>query len=146
MHTIRSYELSTDSEMTPGSESNQKYISILLVDDDELFLELSREMLMTIGSFIEIHSVSDPRIALDLLERRKFDVIISDYRMPGLNGLELMEKLREMGLETPFIILTSSENILSTALELGADHCFLKSLDPGVLYIYIYLFIRTMTY
>ena len=70
--------------------------SILVVDDDEDMLELIKITLERIEEFdLDVVTTSDPKSALKLLESRDFDMILSDHRMPGMSGIELLSKVRE---------------------------------------------------
>ncbi|MGI4855339.1 MAG: response regulator [Janthinobacterium lividum] len=70
-------------------------------------------------------------------EERRFDLILTDQNMPGLNGLELIRALRELSpyVDTPILLLTTedSEAFKDAAREAGASGWLLKPLDPGVL-------------
>jgi len=70
--------------------------SILVVDDDEDMLELIKITLERIEEFdLDVVTTSDPKSALKLLESGDFDMILSDHRMPGMSGIELLSKVRE---------------------------------------------------
>lgn len=68
---------------------------------------------------------------------RRFDLILTDQNMPGLNGLELIRALRELSpyVDTPILLLTTedSEAFKDAAREAGASGWLLKPLDPAVL-------------
>ncbi|MFX0095774.1 MAG: response regulator, partial [Candidatus Hodarchaeota archaeon] len=98
-------------------------VTVLIVDDEEAFLDLAKIYLQEKSNNVIIDSISSP---LDLslrLERQTYDVIVSDYEMPHLTGLELLKNLREDGNTIPFIILTGKgrEDTVIEALNLGAD-------------------------
>lgn len=76
---------------------------ILLVDDDELELELMADRLKSLG--FETHTVSDGSAALDLLRTQSFPVVITDWRMPRLDGIRLTESLRNQGDSETYIIM-----------------------------------------
>ncbi|MFX0093068.1 MAG: PAS domain S-box protein, partial [Candidatus Hodarchaeota archaeon] len=109
----------------------QTRINILHIDDEQGFLELAKVYLERFSKNIIIDSVSSPFDALQRLETQKYDIIISDYQMPDLNGLEILKKLREAGNTSPFIILTGKgrEEIAIEALNLGADYYLQKGED-----------------
>jgi signal transduction histidine kinase/ActR/RegA family two-component response regulator len=65
---------------------------ILVIDDEEWILELARELLRAEGH--EVETVKGGQQALELVAQRKFDVIVSDWKMPGFNGIRLYEQLR----------------------------------------------------
>ncbi|MFX0093695.1 MAG: response regulator [Candidatus Hodarchaeota archaeon] len=89
-----------------GRGSSGKRIQLLHVDDDESFLKISKLYIEKLEQNIEVTSLSDSLQVSTILERHKYDVIISDYQMPGKNGLQLLENLRSSGNTIPFIILT----------------------------------------
>ena len=102
-------------------------IRILHVDDDPPFCDLTREFLTREDPRFEItaeHSAAD---ALDRIhtEREPLDCILSDYQMPGTDGLEFLQMLRQQfpDLSVPFILLTGegSEDVAADALNAGAS-------------------------
>ncbi|MFX0072119.1 MAG: response regulator [Candidatus Hermodarchaeota archaeon] len=111
-------------------------IKVLHIDDEEDFLELAKFFLEDLSSKIVIESLSSPYDALERLKTQIYDVIISDYQMPDLNGLELLSKLRKKGNYTPFIILTGRgrEEVVIKALNLGADYYLQKGQDSESLF------------
>ncbi|KQC03221.1 MAG: hypothetical protein APR53_05900 [Methanoculleus sp. SDB] len=70
--------------------------------------------------------------AIRLLSGESFDAIISDYLMPGMDGIRFLQHLREHGDETPFIIFTGKgrEDVVIEALNSGADFYLQKGGDP----------------
>ena len=72
-------------------------IKILLVDDEENLLEATKLYLEKLGQHYQIDTTTSAIKALEILEEIPFDVIISDYQMPEVNGLEFLSKLRESG-------------------------------------------------
>ena len=71
---------------------------------------------------------------MEILERENFDVILSDYKMPGMNGLEFLEELRKKGNDIPFIIFTGKgeEKVAMDALNKGANRYISKDGSPAV--------------
>ncbi|MCQ8894255.1 MAG: response regulator [Methanolinea sp.] len=106
-------------------------ISLLLVDDEVQFLEVTK-MFLEKGRGIRVTTARSGSEALDLLKTQKFDAIISDYAMPGMNGIELMKEVKALGDDTPFIIFTGKgrEDVVIDALNFGADLYLEKSPDP----------------
>jgi PAS domain S-box-containing protein len=107
-------------------------IYALLVDDDKALLEIATEFLHSLDEEIVITSVNSAEKALAELTKKKFDIIISDYMMPLMDGLELLSKLRNSGNDIPFIIFTgkSREEVAIKALNLGATFYLRKGGDP----------------
>ncbi len=94
--------------------------TILLVDDDKEFRKAMKKMFENSGYAAVI--AADGNEALDALSKEDFDLVISDLRMPNLNGIELMEELRRRGLETPIVFLTAFGEVESymDLMNLGA--------------------------
>ncbi|MFX0116543.1 MAG: PAS domain S-box protein, partial [Candidatus Hodarchaeota archaeon] len=101
---------------------------VLFVDDDKDLLILARMFLERETAIFELITTDSPYIALQKLTSEKFDAIVSDYQMPGMDGLELLQKLRGRGVEIPFIIFTGKgrEEVAMQALNLGADYYLMK--------------------
>lgn len=78
---------------------------VLLLDDDREILEICNEVLSTQG--FEVSTFDDPMKALKaLIEGHRTDVIITDFRMPGMNGLQFLEQLKLEGIPTPTVMFT----------------------------------------
>jgi DNA-binding response OmpR family regulator len=110
-------------------------IRVLHVDDDDDFLIISKRFLERQGSF-QIETASSVKEALQKIKQKKYDVIISDYQMPEMNGLDLLKELRAGENNVPFILLTGEgrEEIAMEALNFGADRYFNKNGNPAILY------------
>jgi len=96
-------------------------VSILHVDDDVAFLNMAKQCL-EMHAHIEVESVQSVQEALEMLNTRKFDVIVSDYQMMGKNGLEFLNELKTTGIPTPFILFSgkSRDEVAVKALNSGA--------------------------
>ncbi len=108
-------------------------IKTLLVDDETSLLDQAEIFLERIAEEIKIQTVPSAEKALDLLNEEDFDVIVSDYQMPEMDGLEFLEELREEGEdEIPFIMFTGKgrEEVAMKALNLGADRYLQKGGNP----------------
>ena len=118
------------------SNPNSATIRILHVDDEPEDLEITRIFLKRVWrENFEIVSVLSVREALEKLESEHFDVVISDYQMPDMNGIEFLEVVRksEKYADTPFIIFTGrgGEEIAKDALNRGADGYIDKMGNPA---------------
>lgn len=107
-------------------------VRIALVDDQALVL---RGLSALLGEFpdLEIALESlDATLLPDALEKRPVEVIVSDIRMPGLDGIGLIHALRERGDATPVILLTTFDDseLLLRAVEAGAQGFLLKDASP----------------
>ncbi len=107
-------------------------MKVLLVDDEEHIRELSKRYLEDIYGNLTVETTSSAKKAMRLLEEKYFSAVISDYRMPEMNGLEFLEELRNRGNDIPFIIFTGKgrEEVAMRALNLGADRYIQKGGDP----------------
>jgi DNA-binding response OmpR family regulator len=96
-----------------------KNIKILYIEDDEIARENGLEYLENF--FENIYEASDAIIALQLYEKHKPDIIITDIKMPKLNGLEFVKRIRQKDKKTQIIIITafSDKDYLLKAIELG---------------------------
>jgi two-component system response regulator ChvI len=109
-------------------------VRIVLVDDDDSFRESLGLNLVDEG--FDVLSFSSGEPALDYFQRGgETDVILLDWRMPGMNGLEVLRRLRRTGLTTPVIFLTAlSDDIYEeAALEGGAIDFIDKSRRLSIL-------------
>ncbi len=103
-------------------------INILFVDDDVNVLKQSEIMLSKQDDEFDIETAVSGEEALDLLSKDDFDIIISDYKMPSMDGIELLKNVRDKTIEKPFIILTAAgdEEAAMDALNFGADRYMIK--------------------
>jgi CheY-like chemotaxis protein len=84
---------------------------ILAVEDEPEYLEMLQEVMTGLGHSITI--AVNGQEALDILDRQKIDVVVSDVKMPEMNGLEFHRLLREKPgyRNTPFIFLTGVDDV-----------------------------------
>jgi len=94
--------------------------SVLLVDDEQTIVVSLRDSLR--DAAVEVVTASTGDEALRLLCNGTFDVVVSDVRMPGLSGLELLAKIRDEGMDTPVILMTAYATIDQAveAMKMGA--------------------------
>ncbi len=104
--------------MTPTRDQT---ISVLHVDDDPDFADLAGTYLERVDESIEIITAHDADDGLTTLHDGKIDCIVSDYQMPGKNGLEFLEAVRNQHPDLPFILFTGkgSEEVASDAISAG---------------------------
>jgi len=104
-------------------------IRTLIIDDRESDVDYIRSFLRQAGPEHTFHVVweSDPQCALDRLAKETFDLVLLDYQMPVMNGLELLPKIHERHPELPVIMLTGqgNEQIAVDAMKRGA-HDYLR--------------------
>ncbi len=102
---------------------------ILLVDDEVKLLKALKKSLEIEG--YEVFDFSSPIIALEFLQKRQVDLVVSDIRMTGMSGIELLGKINELKSPTPCILMTafSSVETAVTAVKLGAVDYLLKPFE-----------------
>jgi len=99
----------------------QSRIEVLHVDDDPDVAELTGTFLKRNDDRFVIETVTGAREALDCIGDRPPDCVVSDYNMPGMDGLEFLQTVRENHPELPFILFTGkgSEAVASEAISAG---------------------------
>lgn len=104
----------------------ERALKILLVDDEDIVHLTLGDYLTDCGHHVE--KAVDGRQALTALEARKHDLVIADVRMPGLDGLTLLAKVRETDKELPVIMITGHGDIdmQDEAVRVGAGGFLLK--------------------
>jgi two-component system C4-dicarboxylate transport response regulator DctD len=93
--------------------------SILIVDDDSDVLELADYFFKEKG--MEVHCVESGSRALEEIHEKSFAVMLTDFNMPGMNGLELAEKVREIAPQIRIIMATGhpSQELFDLAVKAG---------------------------
>lgn len=107
--------------------------TILIVDDDAIARRVLRALLGRRER--SVHEASDAAGALEILARETVDVLITDWHMPEIDGLELVRRMRATarGRYVYAILLTGDRQGKIEALEIGADAFLSKPVDPGEL-------------
>uniref|UniRef100_UPI00064EC4DE PAS domain S-box protein n=1 Tax=Methanolacinia paynteri TaxID=230356 RepID=UPI00064EC4DE len=106
-------------------------IKVLHVDDEPALVEITKGFLEKSGEF-EVTTFTSAVDAIKDLETTSYDVLISDYEMPALDGIEFLKRLRAKGIDTPFIIFSGRgrEDVLIEAINNGADFYLQKGGKP----------------
>ena len=106
---------------------------ILLVDDDQQVLESIASFLTDYG--FEVTALADGRTALQMLAQQSFDVVLSDITMPGMSGLQLLERIRRVDRETPVELMTGYAEVDTAvqAIQKGAFDFIIKPFRPAYL-------------
>jgi CheY-like chemotaxis protein len=105
---------------------------ILLVEDDESAQALYRDMLVSGGH--EVLLASNGQEAIELLNREIVTAVVTDLRMPLINGLRLIRTLRDMGDTVPIIAISGvNRDQLLLAQDYGANACLVKPVERQTL-------------
>ena len=84
--------------------------SVVIVEDDPIITELNRRYVEKDGRFGPIQCFAAPRAALDWLRRHPADLVILDFYMPQMNGLEFLRAVRAAGIEADVIMITAAND------------------------------------
>jgi CheY-like chemotaxis protein len=105
---------------------------ILVVEDEPLIRKTIREVLQTIGGY-EVDEAADGVNALELLQSRHFDLIITDLVMPRMDGLKLLEHVRSMSPQLPVIFMTGYLSKEAAKASFPGTECLTKPFGIGTL-------------
>ena len=91
----------------PEFLAEMEKLRVLVVDDEGELRDLLQEILRDIG-IVRVHLAENGEMAWQRLSRSEleYDLVISDWLMPRMDGLQLLQKMRQWGSETPFMMLT----------------------------------------
>jgi len=98
-------------------------VHVLHVDDDVDFAHLTADFLERESERISVEPVATPAEGMRRLDEMRFDCIVSDHDMPEMNGIELLEAVRKVDPDIPFILFTGkgSEEVASKAISAGVS-------------------------
>lgn len=118
--------MTRENQHSAAEPKMKKNISILAVDDDKTLRDLLEKILTRIG--YEVDTAVDGEEAVDKLRQKQYHLVISDIKMPRLNGFELLKVVREKYPEIGMIMMTAFGDSLSIkdSLLLGADEYITK--------------------
>ena len=103
---------------------------VLVVDDDKAILAMLHKALKSNG--IENDLAISGEAALELLEVNQYDLILLDINMRGINGFEVIQRIRSKGLTTPIMVVSGRKEDQDAlyGLEIGADDYIIKPFNP----------------
>ena len=113
----------------------ERAASILIVDDEEMVLSSLRGLFMLQTSY-QVLEAGDPRKALEDLSRTRVDLVISDFLMPQMNGIEFLKEVKKVQPETIRVLLTGyadKENAIKAINDVGLYHYLEKPWDNEAL-------------
>lgn len=104
----------------------EKPLNILVVDDEPTYRLVLSQTLEKQGYIIASCDGGDA--AIDLLKKNKYDMVLLDYKMPGTSGINVLQWMYGMKIDTPVIVITGygSEEIALEAWKWGAKEYFVK--------------------
>ena len=111
---------------------------VLVVDDSVVVRKILVLTLRELPELFhaEVDEAGNGEIALKLMEKAPYDLVLSDVRMPSMDGIELVRRVRESGdTRTPIVLISTlgSEDDVRRGLEAGADAYILKPIVPALI-------------
>lgn len=114
--------------MVSFKQHKNQQIKLLAVDDSDFVIDLIRFALRSMP--IDVYGITNSARALKEIEKQKFSLIISDIKMPGMDGIELLARLRKLPNheKTPVLMLSGyeEEDHREAAMKAGAFHYLQK--------------------
>ena len=106
---------------------------VLIVDDDKAVQTMLYKVIRSNGLTAETASSGEQ--ALEMVKKKPYDLILLDVNMQGMDGFEVIQKLRSQGVKTPIIIVSGRQEDYDTlyGLDIGADDYVTKPFNPIVL-------------
>src|SRR2546428_13202518 len=106
---------------------------VLIVDDDPALLQALPEALRLRMESVTVDTADSGEAALDLIAARDYDVIVTDIKMPGMDGLGLLAAIQTCRPDTPTLMITGhgEHDLAVEALRSGAYAFIHKPNDPG---------------
>ena len=118
-------------EPPPGAQSRRQ--TILLVDDEEDIRESLKALFETCLEDVDVKTAPSGQAALDTLDKDVIDVIITDYKMPGMNGLEFLARAQKKVPTVPRILVTAFPDLeiaIRAINEANIENFFTKPFEP----------------
>ncbi len=108
---------------------------ILIVDDDAALLQALPQALYLRMDGVKVDTCDSAQTALERIQERDYDAIVSDIKMPGMDGLALLERIHELRPDTPTLLITGhgEENLAIQALRGGAYDFIQKPIERDYL-------------
>jgi two-component system, OmpR family, response regulator len=117
-------------------------VSILMIEDDLELAEMLTDFLSKYN--VSVENFEDPYLGISTLNLKKYDLLILDLSLPGMDGLEICKEIREKKNDIPIIISSARSDLEDKiiGLELGADDYLPKPYAPKELYARIMSVLR----
>ena len=114
------------------AEGSQRAVRVAIVDDDPFVVQALRSYLSSSPQIEVLSTFTSARDLLAFLKRIPVDVLVSDVRMPGMDGLELLARVQDQHPRTAVVMLTSfdDDSAMLTALSQQANGFLLKDSSP----------------
>jgi two-component system, chemotaxis family, chemotaxis protein CheY len=103
---------------------------VLLVDDSAVMRKIILRPMDEVGDLLPTEA-ADGAVALELFKKNEFDLILTDWNMPNMNGLEMVREIRAMGSKVPIIMITTEaeKGRMAEAIHAGVSDYLVKPFD-----------------
>lgn len=120
-----------ETELAPVSKRFEGGLRVLVVDDDGDLRRAIREVFLMRG--FAVNTAPDGSTAVTLASRERYDVVVSDIRLPGIDGFEVTRKLKRLRKAPRVVLLTAYPewNVYDMAREAGAERILNKPVGIG---------------
>jgi DNA-binding NtrC family response regulator len=114
-----------------GGNAMDNTVQVLILDDEPIVGKRLAPALAKLGCVVE--SFEDPRKALERIEQKTFDIVVTDIRMEDIDGIEILEKVKERSDRTKVIMITgyATVEVAREALGKGAFDFIAKPFKPN---------------
>ncbi|WP_339728633.1 response regulator [uncultured Gimesia sp.] len=109
-------------------------MKVLLVDDSGTMRTIQKRCLSKLG-IENVTEAEDGVQALEIFQNSTFDIVLSDWNMPNMDGLELLKEIRQLNKEIPVIMITTEAERarVVTAIQAGVSDYLVKPFTPDSL-------------
>lgn len=109
----------------------EKKLQVMVIDDEPIVGKRLKQALTKFG--IDVEVFEDPEIAVNRLEERRFDIVVTDIRMDKFDGIQILERVLQRGDHTRVIIITgyATMEVAQEALAKGAFDFIAKPFKPN---------------
>jgi two-component system phosphoglycerate transport system response regulator PgtA len=117
------------SHNSGGPLAYDRQQTVLLVDNDDANLKYMSEVLRQSGYGVAVFYDAPSALYFAMRDVRKFNLVLADYCLPGINGLELVEALKRLQPHVPMFLLADHIDICSKAFKTGIFECINKPIN-----------------
>lgn len=116
-----------------GTSDDKRQRRVLLVDDEPDILDSLKELLEAAIPGLDVLTVPSGREALEILQKENISILVTDYKMPGMNGMELLREAHDKAPKVPRVLMTAFPDLqiaIQAINETSIQNFFTKPLDP----------------
>lgn len=126
--------IATEAKAGADLPSGQRAQAVLLVDDEVDILESLRQLFEVSLKGVKIHTAESGPAGIQVLKTQPVDLIITDFKMPGMNGLEFLAEARKIAPATPRILVTAFPDLdlaIRAVNDAKIENFFTKPVEPS---------------